>query len=259
MQIRSIDVAGQLLRVGLRPGSSEMPPLLVFNGIGANLELLEPFVAAQEDVEIIVFDVPGIGGSPLPPLPYRLPSLARLASALLRELGYRGLVDVIGISWGGALAQQFAHLYPDHCRCLILASTSPGFIMVPGKLSALAKLVNPRRYSGSGFPQPDRRRALRRRLPPRSQAAARGTAGIFARRAASGYFYRLLARLELDQYPPGCTRCPSPRWSCMATTTPSLPLINARILASLIPNAKALGHRGRTSLSREPRPPRRRR
>jgi pimeloyl-ACP methyl ester carboxylesterase len=43
-----------------------LPPLLIFNGIGANLELLEPFVEALGDVEVIIFDVPGVGGSPTP-------------------------------------------------------------------------------------------------------------------------------------------------------------------------------------------------
>ena len=151
MEIRSVEVDGQLLRVGIRPGSGVTPPLLIFNGIGANLELVEPFVAALEGVETIIFDVPGVGGSPLPPRPYRLSHLARMAAGLLAKLGYEGQVDVIGVSWGGALAQEFAHLYPDRCRRLILASTSPGAIMMPGRLSALAKLISPRRYSDPEF------------------------------------------------------------------------------------------------------------
>ena len=110
MEIRSVEVDGQMLRVGIRAGSRAAPPLLIFNGIGANLELAAPFVAALEGVETIIFDVPGVGGSPLPPRPYRLSHLARMAAALLTKLGYRGQVDVIGVSWGGALAQQFAHL-----------------------------------------------------------------------------------------------------------------------------------------------------
>src|ERR1700752_3827545 len=99
MEIRSVDIGGQQLRVGIRPGISAPPPLLIFNGIGANLELVEPFVAALEGVETIIFDVPGIGGSPLPPRPYRPSHLAHMAAALLAKLGYRGQVDAIGVSW----------------------------------------------------------------------------------------------------------------------------------------------------------------
>jgi pimeloyl-ACP methyl ester carboxylesterase len=142
MQVRSVEIDGQVLRVGIRTGNGFTPPLMIFNGIGANLELVEPFVAALDGVETIIFDVPGIGGSPLPPRPYRLSHLARLAAGLVAKLGYQGQVDVLGVSWGGALAQEFAHLYPDRCRRLILASTSPGTIMVPGNPSTLAKLIS---------------------------------------------------------------------------------------------------------------------
>ena len=126
LQIQTVDLDGQVLRVAIRHGSDASPPLLIFNGIGANLELVEPFVAALEDVSVIIFDIPGVGGSPAPVVPYRFSTLSVLTDRLLSRLGYDGPVDVLGVSWGGALAQQFAHLYPGRCRRLILAATSPG-------------------------------------------------------------------------------------------------------------------------------------
>ena len=51
--------------------------LLIFNGIGANLELVEPFVDALGDVGVIIFDIPGVGGSPVPLAPYRFSTLSR--------------------------------------------------------------------------------------------------------------------------------------------------------------------------------------
>ncbi|MGB8422672.1 poly(3-hydroxyalkanoate) depolymerase [Paraburkholderia sp.] len=151
MQTQMIDLDGQLLRVAVRPGGDASPPLLLFNGIGANLELVEPFVAALDDVTVIIFDVPGVGGSPAPLIPYRFSTLAVLADKLLTRLGYVDPVDVLGVSWGGALAQQFAHLYPERCRRLILAATSPGVIMVPARLSVLSKLIGPRRYTDPAY------------------------------------------------------------------------------------------------------------
>src|ERR1700741_194106 len=109
-ETRAIDVHGQLLKVGVRRGKGV--PLLIFNGIGANMELLEPLVHALQGIETIVFDVPGTGGSAVPKSPYRLSGLARMAERLLQTLGYGGPVDVLGVSWGGALAQQFAHSFP---------------------------------------------------------------------------------------------------------------------------------------------------
>ena len=56
---------GHVLRVARRRGDAGPAiPLLIFNGIGANLELLEPFVEALQNIEIVAFDAPGAGASP---------------------------------------------------------------------------------------------------------------------------------------------------------------------------------------------------
>src|SRR5574340_992316 len=100
---RMVTVYGQRLKVAIRRGDGTRVPLLLMNGIGANLELLQPFVDQLDPaIEVIRFDVPGVGGSPVPALPHRFSSLAWLAKAMLDQLGYRQ-VDVLGISWGGAL------------------------------------------------------------------------------------------------------------------------------------------------------------
>jgi len=64
---RTVVVAGTPLRVAIRPGTGAGPPLLLASGIGASLETLQPFVDALDPaIEVIRFDVPGVGGSPLP-------------------------------------------------------------------------------------------------------------------------------------------------------------------------------------------------
>ena len=105
MHISLHEVGGQTLRVGIRPGDKARPPLLLFNGIGASIELVEPFLDALDGREAIVFDVPGVGGSPAPWMPYRPCTLTRLSAQLLDQLGHQQ-VDVLGVSWGGVLAQQ---------------------------------------------------------------------------------------------------------------------------------------------------------
>ena len=92
----------------MRDGDRNCPPLLLCNGIGASLELLQPFVDALDPRRpVIRFDLPGVGGSPAAVLPYHLFTLPSLLADLLDELGY-AQADVLGISWGGGLAQQFA-------------------------------------------------------------------------------------------------------------------------------------------------------
>src|SRR6266851_3332876 len=145
-EARTITVRGQRLRVAIRSGNGTRTPLLLVNGIGVNLEVLQPFVDALDPaIEVIRFDVPGTGGSPAPRIPYRFSMHALLVTNMLDQLGYQQ-VDVLGVSWGGALAQQFAFQYPIRCRRLILVSTGTGAFMVPGNLAALAKIATPRRY-----------------------------------------------------------------------------------------------------------------
>ena len=88
IEVRQIAVGGQSLRVAIRHSSGQQPPLLLFNGIGANWELAKPFLEALTSTTAIIFDVPGVGGSPRPLLPYRPSRLARLAAGLVAELGY---------------------------------------------------------------------------------------------------------------------------------------------------------------------------
>ena len=154
LHIGTVQIGSQTLRVGIKPLApgqrASGPPMLLFNGIGANLELAGPLMARLEGVETLIFDVPGAGHSPPPRLPYRLFWMARLARNLLDKLGY-GVVDVMGISWGGGLAQQFAIQYPRRMRRLVLAATAMGFTMVPGHPSVLLKMLNPRRYVDKGY------------------------------------------------------------------------------------------------------------
>ena len=140
-----LDIGGQHVRVAVWPGSAETerPPLLLFNGIGVALEFLEPFVDAMADVEIITFDVPGTGASPAPRLPYRLWTMARLAATVLDRLGYQR-VDVLGASWGGALAQEFARQFPQRCRRLVLVATLQGMPMVPAQPQVMWKFLTQR-------------------------------------------------------------------------------------------------------------------
>ena len=150
--IEFVEVEGIRLRVATQRGSDGGVPLLIFNGIGANFELVFPFMRAMHGIEILVFDVPGIGRSELSWRPRRFSGLARLTAKLLDRLGYPE-VDVAGVSWGGALAQQFARQYPRRCRRLVLAATSPGAVMIPGRPKALAKMVTPQRYLSPTYMQ----------------------------------------------------------------------------------------------------------
>lgn len=236
MQIQMIDLDGQTLRVATWRGSDASPPLLIFNGIGANLELVEPFVAALEDVSVIIFDIPGVGGSPAPVVPYRFSTLSVLTDKLLTRLGHDGAVDVLGVSWGGALAQQFARQYPARCRRLILASTSPGVLMVPARLSVLSKLIGPRRYTDPAYLQqvgPEIYGGAYRRDPDLLKDHARHIQPPRGR----GYLYQLMAAWGWTSLHWLCT-LRQPTLVMHGNDDPIVPLSNAKILAARIPHAE---------------------
>jgi len=150
-EIRNIKIGRQVFRTARWQGDPKVRPLLFFNGIGANLELVVSLARRlNRSRDVITFDPPGIGGSPDALFPYRIGSLAKSAARILDEMGYT-TVDVYGVSWGGGLAQQFAFQYAERVRCLILAATTAGLVAVPGHISALSKMLNPLRYTDPDY------------------------------------------------------------------------------------------------------------
>lgn len=235
MQISLRDVGGQVLRVGVRRGDPARPPLLLFNGIGANIELVEPFLDALDGPEAIIFDVPGVGGSPAPSLPYRPSTLARLSAQLLDQLGHEQ-VDVLGVSWGGALAQQFAFQQGNRCRRLVLAATSPGHLMVPGRLTVMLKMATPRRYKDPDY--------MRRIAGDIYGGAFRGSPELVRHHLRHvrwssdyGYYLQLFAGFGWSSLP-WLTLLAQPTLVMAGTDDPIVPVANGRILARLIPDAR---------------------
>lgn len=229
------DVGGQTLRVGVRDGDASRPPLLLFNGIGANIELVEPFLEAFPGTEVIVFDVPGVGGSRAPRLPYRLRTLARMSARLLDLLGH-DKVDVLGVSWGGTLAQQFAFKYPNRCRRLVLAATSPGHVMVPGAPSVLLKMATPRRYREPGY--------MKRVAGEIYGGAFRGDPELARKHLRHvrwssdyGYYLQLLAAAGWSSLP-WLGFLEQPTLVMVGKDDPLVPEANGRILAALIPDSR---------------------
>ena len=235
MQISLHDVGGQTLRVGIRHGDRSRPALLLFNGIGASIELAEPFIDALHGPEAIIFDVPGVGGSPAPTLPYRPWTLARLTAQLLDQLGY-DQVDVLGVSWGGALAQQFAFQKARRCRRLVLAATSPGSLMVPGKLTVLLKMATPRRYKDPDYLDQiagDLYGGEFRRSPERVRSHLRHVRWS----SDYGYYLQLIAAMGWSSLP-WLRLLTQPTLVIAGTDDPIVPVVNGRILAKLIPGAR---------------------
>ncbi|WP_379546470.1 alpha/beta fold hydrolase [Qipengyuania sp. DSG2-2] len=145
-------VGGRALRVARwrLDEPSDHPPILFFNGIGANIEAVAPLAEAMTDRGFIMFDMPGTGESPDPLLPYNPFTMSWTAAQLLKRFGVDEC-DVMGVSWGGAMAQHFTLQHPGLVRRLVLAATTAGMLMVPGNPAAFTKMANPRRYIDADY------------------------------------------------------------------------------------------------------------
>lgn len=234
-EIAFVDTHMHSIRTALWPApGSDKPPLLFFNGIGGNLEMAQPMADhLMGDRPLIAFDIPGTGESDEPRFPYRPWWVARVAKALVRHWGFDGKVDVFGVSWGGGAAQQFAIQYRQTTRKLVLAATSAGMVMVPGDLGAMTKMADNRRYIDPNFLLAN----YETMYGDTDVTAMKSHALRIVPPTKRGYTFQLLAMA-------GWTSAPFLPF--MGTETLIMggdkdrivPLANAKILASLIPNAE---------------------
>jgi poly(3-hydroxyalkanoate) depolymerase len=141
---------------------------------------------------------------------------------------------VIGVSWGGALAQQFARQYPQRCRRLVLAATSPGAVMVPARPSVLSKMVTPRRYLSPGY--------MQKAAAAIYGGEARRDPAVMAAHASRtipprfmGYIYQLFAGMGWTSIH-WLHRIRQPTLVMAGSEDPLVPPVNARIMSLLIPN-----------------------
>jgi poly(3-hydroxyalkanoate) depolymerase len=239
-RIRTVSVRGVSVRISERPAVGRYvtePPLLLCNGIGVSLEALQPLVDALHPHRgVLRFDVPGVGGSPLPPTPYAIAGLASWLVAVTRALGHER-VDVLGLSWGGGLAQQLAVQSPRRVRRVVLAATGTGWLMHPAHPRVLQKMLTPRRHR-----DPDYAAAIAadiyggsmRSRPERGAALLHATTRAGPRR---GYYYQLLAMTGWSSLP-FLRLLRQPTLVLGGTDDPIIPATNPRMQARLIPRAR---------------------
>lgn len=230
-----ITVMGQDWNVAVLGPEDADRTLLLCNGIGASLDTIGPFAKHFKRTRLVAFDVPGVGGSPTPAIPYRFANLSRMLAQILDELGI-DKIDVFGVSWGGALAQQFTHDNQSRCQSLTLAATSPGMFMVPGNVNALTKMITPKRYTDPNYMMTvaadiyGGEVAFNKELIKDHAMAMR--AGD-----KRGYVYQLLAALGWTSYL-WLPRIKVPSLVLMGDDDPLVPMVNGEMLASRLPNSK---------------------
>ena len=245
---RLVEVDGLRLRVSVvgdvsgprSPGDTPNPgppPLVLCNGIGGAIELWEPLRAALGRHPSIAFDAPGVAESSVPAYPPTMANLADTVVHLLDHLGFEQ-ADVLGVSWGGALAQELAYRHPDRIRRLVLCATGAGGMMIPGHPRVMAILATPLRYWSPRY--------LTRVAPvlygpdicDEPEMLSRQRHIRFTRSPSGrGYLYQLLA-LRRFTSALWLHRITQPTLVLHGDADPIVPVVNGRLLARRIPGAR---------------------
>jgi len=233
-----VNICGLRVAVDVR-GSGQ--PVLLINGLGGSLGLWQALHRDLMDFEVVSFDAPGAGRTTTPRTVYSMSDLARFVTRLLDGLGY-DTVDVVGYSFGGALAQQLAHQAPERVRRMVLVATTCGWGGVPGTLASTLAAMTPirllsKRAYGLSVPllagthaEADLLRAL-------------ATERLNTRPSIWGYYKQLLAGWTWTSLPWLAT-IEHPALVVAGSDDRLLPLANSQILAAHLPNARILVQEG---------------
>lgn len=111
------------------------PTLVLLHGFASDSRAWRPQIEAlSTEFTVIAWDAPGAGESPDPPEGFGFDDWADVLARFLDALDIP-TAHVLGLSWGGVLAQVFHGRHPERTTSLVLADTYAGW---PGSLGAEA-------------------------------------------------------------------------------------------------------------------------
>jgi poly(3-hydroxyoctanoate) depolymerase len=225
---RQLVVGGLRTRVQVR---GDGPPLLLIMGMWGEVRAWDHLIDHLPGFQTIAFDAPGIGTTDLPSVPQSLPALARFAAGVLDAVGV-SRAHVLGVSFGGIVAQQLAALCPDRVDRLVLASTTSNMLCLPGHPSAMFQILDPWSLASAGR-LADPGSVFGGRIRRQPELVAR--LGLRPPASLTAYLHRLS----------GLTGWWGLPWSIRHPTLvltgdddPVVPSGNSRILAATLPDAR---------------------
>lgn len=232
---RYTTIAGRRVRLRVH---GEGQPILLINGLGGNVATWAPLLGQLKGFEVITFDAPGVGRSQSPRRPYTVDLIADVAGQVAEAADHER-VDVLGYSFGGAVAQRLALKRPELVRRLVLANTSCGAGAIPGALRALLAVSTPvRHYSKSGY-----RVAMNLiDLAPaeRESTWVEEQTAVMHREAAPsplGYALQMTAFSTFHSLP-WLHRVEQPTLVLAGTDDHLVPMANSAVLAAYLPDAR---------------------
>ncbi len=107
--------------------AGEGPALVLLHGFLSDSRVWRRQLSSLSDqFSVVAWDAPGAGSSSDPPNTFTTASFVHCLAGFLDAIGVER-AHVLGLSWGGILAQEFYRLYPERVRSLVLADTYAGW------------------------------------------------------------------------------------------------------------------------------------
>jgi 3-oxoadipate enol-lactonase len=102
-------------------------PVLFISGTGSDLRVRPGIMDGPlpKHFDVLAYDQRGLGQTSKPDQPYTMADYADDAAGLMTAIGWDS-AHVVGVSFGGMVAQELAIRHPKRIRRLVLGCTSPG-------------------------------------------------------------------------------------------------------------------------------------
>ena len=120
VRVGDIDIAYKIFGQG--------EPLLLIQGFSATMYVWDPVMLDKlsSNHTIIAFDNRGIGQTTVGTKKWSIEQFANDTAGLIDALGIQKPVDILGLSWGGYVAQELTLMHPQKVNKLILYGTDCG-------------------------------------------------------------------------------------------------------------------------------------
>jgi 3-oxoadipate enol-lactonase len=219
-------------------GSGE--PLVMINGAAVTTEIYTELIPIYSpEYRLVLFDNRGAGRSDAPDIPYTMEMMAGDVAGLLDAIDVN-TAHVFGASLGGGIAQLFTLFYPERVRSLVLSVTHCGGLHMVAPDAEIAKIL-----SSPAMANPEERAEIMMRLCVTPEFATKNP-GIIRRMKAERLKQYASSQGIRRQQQVSCAtdiyeRLPeieAPTLIIHGDADRLVPVENARIMASRIPNAE---------------------